>query len=53
VFSLVQKRKRDWHTFKVAILVLAVIIILDDEPTVWDKTLRLTERVLFGGLFSD
>jgi hypothetical protein len=47
------KRKIGWRPFQVAIFVLAVVIILDDDPTIWDKTLSLTERVLFGGLLSD
>lgn len=47
------KRRWNWQPLQVVILVLAVIIILDDDPTIWDKTVSLTEKVLFGGLFSD
>jgi len=39
--------------WEIVILAVAVVVILDDDPTVWEKTQSIVERVLFGGLFSD
>jgi hypothetical protein len=39
--------------WEIVLLALAVVIVLDDDPTVWEKSLSVAQKVLFGGLFSD
>jgi len=51
--ALMRKRRNGTTILKWTVLALALIIVLDDEPTVWDKTLTVTQKILFGGLFSD
>lgn len=47
------KRRTEIRPWMVVLLVVAALIILDDRPTIWDKTKDVAERVLFGGLLSD